>query len=85
MIFVKISQNFIKSPLKFCLISQISVHSLWHVCKGGGSNFQAKAYSHIVVHLLHILFKVFCISKDLSLCEMDTSHETKVRNLIATN
>ena len=30
-IFVKISQNFIKSHLKFCLISQISVHSLWHV------------------------------------------------------
>ena len=32
MIFVKISQSFIKSPLKFCFISQISVHSLWHVC-----------------------------------------------------
>ena len=30
-IFVKVSQNFIKSPLKICLISQISVHSLWHV------------------------------------------------------
>ena len=32
MIFVKISQNFIKSHLKICLISQISVHILWHVC-----------------------------------------------------
>ena len=31
-IFAKISQNFIKSHLKFCLISQISVHSVWHVC-----------------------------------------------------
>ena len=31
--FKKISQNFVKSPLKFCLISQILVHSLWHVCK----------------------------------------------------
>ena len=31
-IFVKISQNFIKSHLKICLISKISVHSLWHVC-----------------------------------------------------
>ena len=30
--FVKISKNFIKSPLKFWFISQISVHSLWHVC-----------------------------------------------------
>ena len=30
-IFVKVSQNFIKSHLKFCLISQISAHSLWHV------------------------------------------------------
>ena len=30
-IFVKISQNFIKSPVKICLVSQISVHSLWHV------------------------------------------------------
>ena len=28
----QISQNFIKSPLKICLISQISVHSLWYVC-----------------------------------------------------
>ena len=32
MIFVKISQNFIKSLLKHCLIWQISIHSLWHVC-----------------------------------------------------
>ena len=32
MISVKISQNFIKSHLKICLISQTSVHSLWHVC-----------------------------------------------------
>ena len=31
-IFVKISQNFIESHLKICLISQISVHSLCHVC-----------------------------------------------------
>ena len=30
-IFVKVSQNCIKSHLKFCLISQISAHSLWHV------------------------------------------------------
>ena len=29
--FKKISQNFVKSPLKFCVISQILVHSLWHV------------------------------------------------------
>ena len=29
-IFVKISQNLIKSPLKSCLFSQISVHSLWY-------------------------------------------------------
>ena len=39
MIFMKISQNFIKAHLKFCLISQISVHSLWHVWaveEGGG-------------------------------------------------
>ena len=30
-IVVKISQKFIKSHLKICLISQFSVHSLWHV------------------------------------------------------
>ena len=30
--FKKISQNFVKSPLVFCLISQILVHSLWHEC-----------------------------------------------------
>ena len=34
MIFVKISQNFIKSHLKNCLISQTLVHSLWHVWYG---------------------------------------------------
>ena len=31
-IYKKISQNFVKSPLKFCSISQINVHSLWYVC-----------------------------------------------------
>ena len=31
-LFKTISQNFIKSPLKLFLISQILVHSLWHVC-----------------------------------------------------
>ena len=31
MIFVKTSQNVIKFHLKICLVSQISVHSLWHV------------------------------------------------------
>ena len=31
MMFKKLSQNFVKSPLKFCLISQILVYSLWHV------------------------------------------------------
>ena len=30
--FKKISQNFVISPLNFCLISQVLVHSLWHVC-----------------------------------------------------
>ena len=35
--FVKISQNFIKSLLKICLISQISVHGLCH-----GSNCRVK-------------------------------------------
>ena len=33
-IFANISQNFIKSPLKICIISQIPVRSLciWHIC-----------------------------------------------------
>ena len=30
-VFIKISQNFIRSHLKICLTSQILVHSLWHV------------------------------------------------------
>ena len=30
--FKEISQNFVKSPFKVCLISQILVHSLWHIC-----------------------------------------------------
>ena len=29
---MKISQNFVESPLKISLISQISAKSLWHVC-----------------------------------------------------
>ena len=29
--FKKISQNFVKSSLTFCLISQTLAHSLWHV------------------------------------------------------
>ena len=32
MMFKKISQNFAKSPLKFCLSSQILGHRLLHVC-----------------------------------------------------
>ena len=32
--FMKNSKNFVKSPLKVCLIAQILVHSLWHVWKG---------------------------------------------------
>ena len=31
MIFMKISQKFVKSPLKLSLISQISAKSLWHI------------------------------------------------------
>ena len=31
----KMSQNFVKSPLKFCRISQILVQSLWHVWRSG--------------------------------------------------
>ena len=33
MIFVKISQSFIKTPLKFWIISQISVYSLYGMCE----------------------------------------------------
>ena len=33
-IYKKISQNFVESPLKFCIISQILVNSLWHICAG---------------------------------------------------
>ena len=40
--FVKISQNFINSHWKICLILQTSVHSLWHVwitCSSWSSDF----------------------------------------------
>ena len=43
-IFVKTSQNFIKSHLKICLISQISIHSLWHVCFTVRSNLVPYAF-----------------------------------------
>ena len=46
MIFVKISQNFIKSHLKICLNSQISVHSSWHVCQADLR--LCRAHSHFV-------------------------------------
>ena len=40
--FKKISQNFVKSPLKFCFISQIFVHSLWHVWGSEGQGLRTK-------------------------------------------
>ena len=46
MISVKISQNFIKSPLKFWFISQISVHSLWHVWKMSHRDISFKQSEH---------------------------------------
>ena len=70
MMFKKISQNFVKS-LKFCLISQILVHSLWHVCiekkmaklfanSGDPNKMQHSAASHVGLHCLPItLFGVF--------------------------
>ena len=37
--FTKIPRkNFVKSPLKFCLISQILVYSLWRVGVGNNKN-----------------------------------------------
>ena len=57
--FKKISQNFVKSPLKFCLISQILVNSLWHVCTvktlvgisifDGGKLEESEGYNYIFV------------------------------------
>ena len=40
--FKKISQNFVKSPLKFSLISWILVHSSWHVWYGKVTNTEIK-------------------------------------------
>ena len=51
-IFVKVSQNFIKSHLKFYLISQISAHSLWHVCIP-----MIDTFSCIPFDLPHLIFK----------------------------
>ena len=48
-VFVKVSQNFTKSHLKFCLISQISAHSLWHVFWDSyGNNFLGPVVQSIV-------------------------------------
>ena len=51
MIFIKkkISQNLTKSPLKICLISQISVHSLWHVWAGAETRYPEKSNSSVAV------------------------------------
>ena len=51
--FMKISENFIKSHLKFWLISQISVHKLWHVFYAKKSNLTLSSYmyfQHFQVH-----------------------------------
>ena len=53
MIFVKISQNFIKSHLKICLNSQTSIHSLWHVC--------------MVANVFHVYWQCLCMKKILLL------------------
>ena len=54
LIFVKISQNIIKSPLKICHISQISLHSLWHACAADPDCSYVK-----FINFLHPSFKVF--------------------------
>ena len=60
--FKKISQNFVKFPLKFCLISQILVHSLWHVCTY--INFDPLKPHFYIVKLgftgVYIIFFYFC-------------------------
>ena len=45
----KISQNFVISPLKFCLISQILIHSLWHVWTGDYST--TSSVSEMIIDL----------------------------------
>ena len=53
MMFKKISQNFVKSALKFCFISQILVHSLWHVCMAYGQEL-------LVVFTMVFPYSHFC-------------------------
>ena len=50
--FKKISQNFVKSHLKFCLNLQILVHNLWHVC----SLLKTERFQMIL--LCDVVFKV---------------------------
>ena len=52
--FKKISQNFVKSPLKVCLISKILVHSLWHVCQS-----QLK---QTTIFIFFLFFFIFCFN-----------------------
>ena len=58
-IFVKISQNFIKSPLKIWFISQISVHSLWHVCMYDGFRILAVLFIRIGIGMMDLEFLLY--------------------------
>ena len=55
--FCKNLMDFIKSPLQFCLISQISVHSLWHVCKFKKRNVLWQGSRYVYTYTIYIKLK----------------------------
>ena len=78
MMFNKISQNFVKYPLKFCLISQILVHSLWHVCISKLTGFLVLFYKEICFMSYLVLF-CYCVFSPFSIAI--TSLEEERANL----
>ena len=68
--FKKISQNFVKSPLKFCLISQILVCSLWHVFCTHVFFFseEIRKYFRLTLCISHASFELKLISSLISHC-----------------
>ena len=65
-IFVKISQNFIKSPWKICHISQI-VHSLWHIWIE--LHHEKTCFSHMCTTKVQISLRIHAVCSAPLLCD----------------
>ena len=66
--FVKVSQNFIKPHLKFCLISQISAQSLWHKSLFSSKDKSKKLKCRLLQFLFGALTHFILIDSSTVIC-----------------